>query len=184
MDFVRPKLNSTCNFLFICKNGSQLANFGDALGRMTYQAICKYVNRTRYRQIIETESSDLLSVAEQEVISLDQKHTSNVAKVHCQKKRSRSVAQKAMNCMEKLINNSETTIEEQSSGHSLGSGPDKEMESSSVEYSIIEPPMTRQRAKITKTVGIQKIKAEGTSTSKRQKKTQFTKEEDSFLLKG
>ena len=93
------------------------------------QAIGKYVNPTRYRQIIETESSDLLSVEEQGVISLDQKHTSNVAKVHYQKKRSRSVAQKAMNCTEKLINNSETTIEEQSGGHSLGSGPDEEMES-------------------------------------------------------
>ena len=139
MEFVRPKLNPTCNFLFICKNGSQLANFGDVFGRMTYQAIGKYVNPTRYRQIIETESSDLLSVEEQGVISLDQKHTSNVAKVHYQKKRSRSVAQKAMDCMEKLINNSRSTTEEQSSDHSLRSGQDEDMETSSVEYSIIEP---------------------------------------------
>ena len=112
MDFVRPKLNPACNFLFICKNGSQLANLGDVFGRMTYQAIGKYVNPTRYRQIIETESADSLSTEDQQAISLDQKHTSNVAKVHYQKKRSRSVAQNAMNCMEKLIKNSQTTIED------------------------------------------------------------------------
>ena len=86
--------------------------------------------------------------------------------------------------MEKLINSSETTIEEQSGGHSLGSRPNEEMETSSVEYSILELPMTRQRAKITKTVGIQEKQAECTSTNTRQKKTLFTREEDSFLLKG
>ena len=63
---------------------------------------------------------------------MDQKHTSNVAKVHYQKKRS-SVVQKAMNCKENLINNSETSIEEQSGGHSLGSRPNEEMETFSIE---------------------------------------------------
>ena len=107
IDFVRPKLKPACNFLLICKNGSQLANLGDVFGRMVYQAIGKYVNLTRYGQIIETASSDFLSIKDQNLISLDQKHTSNVAKVHYQKKRSREVAQKAMNCMEKLIQGSQ-----------------------------------------------------------------------------
>ena len=102
IDFVRPKLKPACNFLLICKSGSQLANLGDVFGRMVYQAIGKYVNPTRYRQIIETASSNFLSIKDQSLISLDQKHTSNVAKVHYQKKRSREVAQKAMNCMEKI----------------------------------------------------------------------------------
>ena len=107
IDFVRSKLKPACNFLLICKHGSQLANLGDVFGRMVYQAIGKYVNPTRYRQIIETASSDFLSIKDQSLISLDQKHTSNVAKVHYQKKRSREVAQKAMNCMEKLIQGSQ-----------------------------------------------------------------------------
>ena len=107
INFVRPKLKPACNFLLICKNGSQLANLGDVFGRMVYQAIGKYVNPTRYRQIIETASSDFLSIKDQSLISLDQKHTSNVAKVHYQNKQSREVAQKAMNCMEKLIQGSQ-----------------------------------------------------------------------------
>ena len=106
VDFVRPKLNPTCNYLFVCKNGTQLANLGDIFGRMVYQASGKYVNPTRYRQIIETASSEFLSPQEQDAISLDQKHTSNVAKVHYQKNRSRRVAEKAMDCMEKLIRSS------------------------------------------------------------------------------
>ncbi|MEO0804469.1 MAG: hypothetical protein AAFY57_19695 [Cyanobacteria bacterium J06642_2] len=43
------------------------------------------------------------------MISLDQMHTSNVAKVHYQKKRSRNVAKNAMVCMEKLIHNSQNS---------------------------------------------------------------------------
>ena len=104
--FVRPKLNPTCNYLFVCKNGTQLANLGDIFRRMVYQAVGKYLNPTRYRQIIETASSEFLSPQEQDVISLDQKHT-NVAKVHYQKKRSRRVAEKALDCMEKLIRSSQ-----------------------------------------------------------------------------
>ena len=107
VDFVRPKLQPACNYLFLCKNGTQLANLGDIFGRMVYQAVGKYVNPTRYRQIIETASSEFLSPQEQDAISYDQKHTSNVAKVHYQKKRSRRVAEKAMSCMEKLIRSSQ-----------------------------------------------------------------------------
>ena len=186
MEFVRPKLNPACDFLFICKNGSRLANFGDVFGRMTYQAIGKYVNPTRYRQIIETESSDLLSIEEQSAISLDQKHTSNVARVHYQKKRSRSVAEQARNCMEKLIQNSKTTTEElaEESPNIVERGSEEDMENSSAEDSIREPPITRQRAQISNVnVNIEENEIK-TSKNSRKKKNLFTREEDSFLLKG
>ena len=45
---------------------------------------------------------DVLSLEEQELISQDQKHTSNVARIHCRKKRSRVVAEKGNHCIKKL----------------------------------------------------------------------------------
>lgn len=59
---------------------------------MVSEAIGKYIQLTRYRQIIETESAKFLLLKEQEGISEDQKHSSNVARVHYQKKRSREFA--------------------------------------------------------------------------------------------
>ena len=69
---------------------------------LVFQAIGKYVHPTRYRQIIETESVQILNVEEQKLVSEDQKHSSNVARVHYQKLRSRDVAIKGRTCMEKL----------------------------------------------------------------------------------
>ena len=103
VDHVRPRLNAKCDFLLVCKNGNQLKNLGDIFGRMVYQAIGKYITPTRYRQIIETASVENLNSEEQRLVSLDQKHTSNVAKVHYQKRKSQEVARKASQCMEKLI---------------------------------------------------------------------------------
>jgi hypothetical protein len=45
-------------------------------------------------QIIETESVKNLDLEEQQLVSEDQKHSSNVARVHYQKLRSREVALK------------------------------------------------------------------------------------------
>ena len=55
-----------------------------------------------YRQIIETESVNNLDLEEQQLVSEDQKHSSNVARVHYQKLRSREVALKGRSCMEEL----------------------------------------------------------------------------------
>jgi hypothetical protein len=44
----------------------------------------------------------ILNVEEQKLVSEDQKHSSNVARVHYQKLRSRDVAIKGKTCMEKL----------------------------------------------------------------------------------
>ena len=80
---------------------------------MVFQAIGKYIPPTRYRQIIETESSETLDSEEQNLISEDQKHSSNVARVHYQKKRSRAVALKARVCMEKLRGAEGNTMDSQ-----------------------------------------------------------------------
>ena len=71
---------------------------------------------------------------------MDQKHRSNVARVHYQKKRSRSVAQKAKNCMEKKNNDSKTTIEElpEESSNIVESRSEDDMENLSAENSIIK----------------------------------------------
>ena len=68
-----------------------------------FDAIGKYINSTRYRQIIETESSNCLHNEEQEWISEDQKHSSHVARISYQKKRSRNVALKAQGCLKNYV---------------------------------------------------------------------------------
>ena len=101
---IRPHLNPMCDFILINKNGKRIDRIGDIFGRLVYQAIGKYINPTRYRQVIETESVERLTVEEQQVLSLDQKHTSFVAKVHYQKLQSRNIAAKGKQLMEKLSN--------------------------------------------------------------------------------
>ena len=102
IQFVRPLLNPKDNVLLICRNGNPLVRLGDVFGRLVYQVLGKYIHPTRYRQIIETESMEKLTVEEQQSISEDQKHTSQVAKVHYQKLHSRDVAKKSRACLEKL----------------------------------------------------------------------------------
>ena len=68
-----------------------------------FEAIGKYINPTRYRQIIETASSDRLTIEEQSIISKDQKHRSTVAEVSYKKRLSRDIATQGKACMEKLV---------------------------------------------------------------------------------
>ena len=67
---------------------------------LVHQAIGK--NPTRYRQIIETESSDILTLDEQGAISEDQKHSSTVAKVFYKKKQSRLVTIGGQQCKSRV----------------------------------------------------------------------------------
>ena len=102
VQYVRPLLNSQCDYLLLNRNGLQFQKLTDLLSVLEFQAIGKYIHPTRYRQIIETESVNKLDLEEQRVVSEDQKHSSNVARVHYQKLRSRDVALKGRTCMEKL----------------------------------------------------------------------------------
>ena len=67
-----------------------------------FDAIGKFIHPTRYRQIVETQSLNELSSEEQRILSEDHKHSSAVAKVHYQKQRSREVALKGHECLQKL----------------------------------------------------------------------------------
>ena len=74
----------------------------DCMGKLVFEAIGKYIHPTRYRQIIETKSSQLLMAEECQMVSEDQKHSSRVAKVHYRKRMSRDVALKGNACLKRL----------------------------------------------------------------------------------
>ena len=178
VDVVRPKLKPSCQYLLVNGNGTQLKNLGDIFGRMVYQAIGKYVNPTRFRQIIETESAERLSAEDQAIISLDQKHTSNVAKVHYQKRKSREVARKANMCLKSLLNNASPTTNETITENDAGNSDNNDSNSVNEQNdsnNSISP--TRSCSPNTKTP----IKR---TPSLRKAKSSFSKEEDDFLVKG
>ena len=102
VEFVRPKMKPSCNYLLLTTNGKQYSALGSAMSILVHQAIEKYVNPTRYRQIIESESAERLSTEEMKAISADQKHSSYVAQRIYQKKLSRDVAVKGKTCMTKI----------------------------------------------------------------------------------
>ena len=104
--YVRTKLSPKCNYLLLSTNGSQFKSLTTAMTMLVKEAIGKYINPTRYRQIIETESSERLSKEEQEVISEDQKHSSTVAKIYYKKKQSRVIAIEGKKCMDKMTKDS------------------------------------------------------------------------------
>ena len=102
IDFVRPLLKPQCDFVLVTRNGDQHGKLGDIMSKLVFDAIGKYIHQTRYRQIVETQSLNLLTIKEQRILSEDQKHSSAVAKVHYQKQRSRDIAVKAHQCLQKL----------------------------------------------------------------------------------
>ena len=106
IDHCRPLLNPTCDNVLVNNQGKMCENLGHAMTIMVYEAISKHINPTRYRQIVETASSDNLTPEEQAIVSKDQKHTSKVAEVYYKKRHSREVASKGKECMDKLFGQS------------------------------------------------------------------------------
>lgn len=102
INHVRVLIEPKCDYILVNRNGKQFSKLSGLMGKLVFDAIGKHINPTRYRQIIETESSENLEICEQEWVSEDQKHSSNVARVHYRKKRSRDVAEKGQNCLKKL----------------------------------------------------------------------------------
>ena len=108
IDSVRPHLQPCCNYVLLTNGGKQYTSFATAMTLLVKEAIGKYINPTRYRQIVETESANRLTSDEQSVISQDQKHSSAVAQ-RCYKKRlSREIATKGKQCMEKMLGSKRT----------------------------------------------------------------------------
>ena len=102
ISYVRPLLKPQCDFVLVNRNGDQHGKLGEIMSKLVFDAIGKYIHPTRYRQIVETQSFNQLSSEEQRILSEDQKHSSAVAKVHYQKQRSREVALKGHECLQKL----------------------------------------------------------------------------------
>lgn len=166
MTHIRNLLKPKCNFLLINRNGVQLSKLSDVLGRLVYEAIGKYIHPTRYRQIIETESAKNLTLDEQETISRDQKHTSNVAKVHYQKLQSRKIAEDARLSINKLINMTSSKNEENESI----SGQNQTSSSKKIENIDTDFVVTDKK--------IQK------NERQRSKKIPFSKIEDNYIVEG
>ena len=102
ISYVRRLLKTKCDFVLVNRNGGQHGKLGELMSKLVFDAIGKYIHPTRYRQIVETQSLNQLSSEEQRILSEDQKHSSAVAKVHYQKQRSREVALKGHESLQKL----------------------------------------------------------------------------------
>ena len=101
---IRPLLNPQCDYVLVTRSGTQIKNFSILMSKIVFAAIGKYVHPTRYRQILETESSRKLSAEEQDMVSRDQKHSSQVARTYYQKRSSREIATHARRAVKKLQN--------------------------------------------------------------------------------
>ena len=79
-----------------------------------FEAIGKYINPTRYRQIMETESCNNLELDECTWISEDQKHSSQAAKTYYQKKEiERGCPPDRQTCLKKLCGEEGIKMEEE-----------------------------------------------------------------------
>ena len=172
IDFVRPLLKPQCDFVLVNRNGGQHSKLGDVMSKLVFDAIGKYIHPTRYRQIVETQSLNLLTSKEQEILSEDQKHSSAVAKVHYQKQRSREVAVKAHACLQKLQGTKGSEVDREVhtrfSGSSSGLSAGVETAESKSGAPKGDPPPTNQ------------LRVRRNS----RRVLKFTAEEDEFLKKG
>ena len=79
---IRPLCNPSpdCDYVLVNSKGRQFTTLGSAMALMSFLAIGKHINPTRYRQILETASSDNLTLEQQAVLTSDQRHSSLVAR--------------------------------------------------------------------------------------------------------
>ena len=172
ISYVRPLLKPRCDFVLVNRNGDQHGKLGEIMSKLVFDAIGKYIHPTRYRQIVETQSLNQLSSEEQRILSEDQKHSSAVAKVHYQKQRSREVALKGHECLQKLQGSKGSEVDEEVHAR-LGdstseAGPSVERVqniSSSPEKDALPKRILRSHKNIRHVL-------------------KFTKEEDDFLKEG
>ena len=108
----RPLLRPKSEFLLVTGTGQMCQNLCYSMTILVHEAIQKYIHPTRYRQIVETASSDRLDSLEQEIVSKDKKHNSSVAAVYYKKKLSREIAEKGAKCVDKMAGNSRVVVNE------------------------------------------------------------------------
>ena len=110
--YVRPLLKPQCDFVLVNRNGGQHGKLWEIMSKLVFDAIGKYIHPMRYRQVVEMHSLNELTSEEQRVLLEDQKHSSAVAKVHYQKQRSREVALKGHECLQKLQGTKGSEVDE------------------------------------------------------------------------
>ena len=169
INFVRPLLQPQCQFVLITRNGGQHSKLGDVMSKLVFDAIGKYIHPTRYSQIVETQSLDKLTSKEQRILSEDQKHSSAVAKVHYQKQRSREVAVKAHEWLQKLQGSKGSEMDEDVHARIDGSTSSSTLSVETIENASMSPPR--------KGFILQ-------SQRKLHRVMKFTADEDDFLKKG
>ena len=172
ISYVRPLLKPQCDFVLVNRNGGQHGKLGEIMSKLVFDAIGKYIHPTRYRQIVETQSLNELTSEEQRILSEDQKHSSAVAKVHYQKQRSREVALKGHECLQKLQGAKGSEVDEDVCARlgdsTSGAGPSVETvqnSSSSPKKDALPKRILRSQRNIRHVL-------------------KFTTEEDDFLKKG
>ena len=173
ISYVRPLLKPQCDFVLVNRNGGQHGKLGEIMSKLVFDAIGKYIHPTRYRQIVETESLNQLTSEEQRILSEDQKHSSAVAKVHYQKRRSREVAVKAHECLQKLQGSKGSEVDEDVQARFGGSTSSSTMSVETMEKASLSPPR--------KVV----IPTENLRTQRKLHRVmKFTADEDDFLKQG
>ena len=173
IDFVRPLLKPQCEFVLVTRNGGQHSKLGDVMSKLVFDAIGKYIHPTRYRQIVETQSLNQLTSKEQRILSEDQKHSSAVAKVHYQKQRSREVAAKAHECLQKLQGAKGSELDKEVNTRFRDSTSSSAALAESAESKSVVPP--ERNAPPTNPLRIQRSQ---------RRALKFTAYEDEFLKEG
>ena len=140
ISYVRPLLKLQCDFVLVNRNGGQHGKLGEIMSKLVFDAIGKYIHPTRYRQIVETESLNQLTSEEQKILSADQKHSSAVAKVHYRKRRSREVAVKAHECLQKFQGRKGSEVDEDVQARFGGSTSSSTMSVQPMEKASLSPP--------------------------------------------
>ena len=113
-------LKPQCDFVPVNRNGGQHGKLGDIMSKLVFDAIGKYMHPTHYRQIVETQSLNELTSVKQRILSEDQKQSSAAGKVHYQKQRSREVALKGDECLQKLQGAKGLEVDEDDSASDAG----------------------------------------------------------------
>ena len=81
MNCIQLLLNPPCSYLLVCRNGKQISKLTNIFGRFAYEAIEKCIVPARYRQIIDTESTEKLDTLRKQIYRKIS-NTSTVAKIH------------------------------------------------------------------------------------------------------
>jgi len=109
INFVRPLLKPQCDFVLFTRNGGQHSKLGDVISKLVFDAIGKFIHPTHYRRIVETQSLNLLTSKEQQILSEDQKQ-------FCRGKSSLSKAKIVRSCCQSSRVSTKTTRYERLGG--------------------------------------------------------------------